>query len=362
MKKTGKAEAVPLLILAVGLVLLIYAYFLPVNEKCALIPSLPECKIPEKANILGFNPGLLQKQDTAAVYVFPESQLFRRETIDIATILENEETSSSWFVSSPKQAVFKSQANEREAKLFIFVNKAHGKLKLYLNGVKVGVIGGEGMQQLKLNTANLDGTNVLKIVPTMPILPFLSNSYSIGKIVLKEDYVITNNRVSLPFSVKENPKDILDIKLSFRTNCFTDDNLTVLVANETLTDERICEGINKDITDIIIENNMSGEITLASEGNYVVEDMMLNVRMQERTWPTYYFYVNSTDKPIMLKLGFNESGLKKLTAYVNEEAISIETAKKEWQTTVNKYLRAGSTNSVILIPETTLTVSKLEVA
>jgi hypothetical protein len=105
---------------------------------------------------------------------------------------------------------------------------------------------------------------------------------------------------------------------------------------------------------------MTGNLTFASEGNYVIDKAILNVRMQERTWPTYYFYAYNVSKPITLRLGFEGTGMKKLTAYINGKALSVETSKKEWNTEINRYLQEG-TNSVLLIPEKTINVTKLEV-
>ena len=218
---TRKAEAVPILILEIGLLMLVYMYFLPLSEKCGIIPGLPECKIEETAKILDVVPGLLEEQATAARYVFDDVQLFVRDEVDVATVLENVETSNGWFAYSPKETVFMAQENAREAKLFVFVNKASGKLKVYVNNVKVGTVEGEGMQSISLNAKMLNETNTIKIVPTCPILPFFKNSYEVAKIILKESYTVTNNKVSVPFMIKEDPEDILDITFSFRTRCFT---------------------------------------------------------------------------------------------------------------------------------------------
>ena len=60
-----------------------------------------------------------------------------------------------------------------------------------------------------------------------------------------------------------------------------------------------------------------------------------------------------------MKLQFNQTGEKKLTIYLNGEALSVETRKLEFETTVNKYLEEGQ-NSIIFIPETELTLDKDE--
>ncbi|MEM2956205.1 MAG: hypothetical protein QW041_01340 [Candidatus Pacearchaeota archaeon] len=356
-----KAQNVPFLIIIIGLLLAIYVYFMPFDEKCKLIPSLPECKKELKVKVIEFIPGLLEEQETAARYFLPDIQLFRKDVVDIATVLENTKVSRGWFFSSSGEEVFNAQENAREAKLFIFVNKAEGGLKIYINNKKIGTIYGEGVHQIYLDVNDIKETNKIKVIPTIPLFPFFLNDYEIGKIILKENYIITNNRVNLPFFITQNKNDILDIKLNFKTRCFTEENLSVYINSEKILEDKVCRGFSKDVFSLIKFNNMSGNITFASEGNYIIREITLDVRMKERTWPIYYFYLEKIEKPMTLKLEFNETGLKQLTAYVNGNALSVETTKKEWKTIINRYLIENATNSILLIPKKTVIIEKLEV-
>ena len=72
--------------------------------------------------------------------------------------------------------------------------------------------------------------------------------FSLGKIILKEDYIITNNRVSLPFSITEDPKDIKDVRLNFRTRCVTEENLTAYIGKEKVAEDKFCKGFVTDVT------------------------------------------------------------------------------------------------------------------
>jgi len=360
--RSKRAEAVPILILAIALLLVVYSYFLPLSEKCKLIPGLPDCHFKAKILYLNAAPGLLEEQETAARYILPDIQLFRKEAVDVDTVMVNKKTSKGWIYSAPASELFEAQKNARAAKLFIFVNKASGSLKVYVNGEYQGNVYGEGVQQISLNINDLKEINSLEVVPTIPLIPFFLNTYEIGKIILKEEYIITNNRVSLPFSITEDRKDIMDVRLNFRTRCVTEENLTAYIGKEKVAEDKFCRGFVKDVTDEIIKINFTGNLTFTSEGNYIVNEISLDVRMKEKTWPTYHFYFEKSDIPILLRLGFNETGMKRLTAYVNGKAISVETARKEWKTEINRYLKNDETNSVLLIPEETLVVAGLEVS
>ena len=357
-----KAQWVPIIMLGMIILIILYTYFLPLSEKCKLIPGLPDCHFKAKILYLNTTPGLLEEQETAARYILSDVQLFRREAIDVDSVLENSKAIRGWFYSAPAEEVFEAQKNARSAKLFIFVNHAEGSLKVYVNGEFAGKVYGEGVHTLDLNAGILKELNELKVVPTIPIIPFFLNNYDIGKITLKEEYVITNNRVSLPFSITENPKDIRDVRLSFRTRCVTEQNLTAFIGKEKVAEDKFCRGFVGDVTDEIIKVNFTGNLTFASEGNYIVNEISLDVRMSEKTWPTYNFYFEKSDIPVVLKLRFNETGMKRLTAYVNGKALSIETARREWTTEINRYLKEEDTNSILIIPEETVIVSGLEVS
>jgi hypothetical protein len=356
-----RGQAVPLLILAIGILLVIYAYLLPLSEKCKLIPGLPECKTEQNVKLLEATPGLLEEQENAARYILPGAELFRMTEVDVSSVLEGKKASKSWFFSSAAEGTFEAQEHGRSAKLFVFVNKGSGGLKVYVNGERVGTVYGEGVHTLFVEIKDLKEENTIKVIPTTPLMPFFSNDYEIGKIILKEEYVITNNRVSVPFEIIEAPKNILDITLSLRTRCPTNENLTIFLGNDKIISDKICQGLTKDVTNVLLKNNLSGNLTFTSEGNYVISDVKFDIRMKERTWPTYYFYFTGSEKPVLLKMYLNQTGMKELTAYVNGNALSVETSKKEWQTAINKYLIDNSTNSILLIPKQTITVSSLVV-
>jgi len=358
----SRKGAVPIIVMAIGILMLIYMYFLPVSEKCKLIPSLPECQINTSETSMSFVPGLLNRQDTAGVYLLKDVKLFNQNNVDAAIVLKNTKTERGWFYSSPEQETFSIQENGKDARLLVSVNRASGNLRIYINGKKVAVIRGAGDHLIPIDVKNLEAKNTIKIIPTIPWLPFSVNSYEINKITLKEDYTFTQNRISYPFAIKENPGNILDIKLILDTDCLTDESMSIWIGKDKIIDDKICNGLNKDITDAVKANNMAANITFASEGNYYIDDIMFDVRMKESNWPTYYFSVSdkSFESQIMLKMQFNETGTKKLTAYINGIALSVDTVKKDWQSVVNKYLNNG-TNSILLIPEETVTITKLEI-
>ncbi len=356
-----KAQTLPMLIVAIGILMVIYLYFLPLQEKCKIMPSLVECKGQEES-IFSAVPGLLEEKETAARYSFDTIQLFRREILETSEVFENAATEQSWFSSTPQRSVLKIQENGKSAVLYIFVSKSKGSLKVYLNGQRISTVKGEGVHEIALDIDSLDETNNLEVVPSMPLLPFFKNSYEIAKAVLKEDYIITNNRIEIPFEVKEEEKDIKDITLSFTSDCFSEKPLRVLIDKESVYDNMACGRISRNVTHEVLELNRTGKMSFASDGNYYIKNIALDVRMKEKDWPTYYFSIiqSKLSKPTRLYIKFEDHGQKKLTAYVNGNALAVEARGEEWQAVINPYLKKGQ-NSIALIPEKTVNVTLLEV-
>ncbi len=60
--KRGYNLPVPLLVGAIGVLILAYLHFLPLNDKCSLIPGLEECLVSYET-LLSISPGLLEHKE-----------------------------------------------------------------------------------------------------------------------------------------------------------------------------------------------------------------------------------------------------------------------------------------------------------
>lgn len=354
-----KGQIVPVLILGIAVVMLIYGFLLPAEEKCKLMPGLAECDIEAKEDVLSAVPGLLEPQELSERYYIKPLQLFRKDSLDIATMFEDTEVSKSWFSDNSKRKVFAIQEGGKKVDLFIFVSESRGKLKVKVNDKKIATIKGSGLHNLSLPIDLLGKTNILELSAGLPLLPIGSEKYQLEKVLLREEYSITHNRITTQIELKQDITEVKDAILRFETDCFSGESLGVIVNEEKIFEERICTSFEKDIKELLSKNM---NITFYSEGNYFVDKIRLDLKMESKEWPTYYFTIpeKTLDKEVMLKLRFNETGMKKLTAYVNGKAFSVETPKKEWKTTVNKYLKEGL-NEVMLVPETRIVLDSIEV-
>jgi len=354
-----KIQPVPLMVMGVIVVMMLYGIFMPLSDKCLLIPDLEDCGGNSEITILSESTGLLKPTENAVRYTFENVQLFRRDSLEIDTIFDEVSAQKSWFTKATAKTEFDVQEGGTDVKLFIVVNSAIGKLKVKVNGKTVDKLKGEGVHEVSLPLGLLENENTLELKSTTPIIPFIRHKHVIGKVSMREEYTITKNRVSREFNLNQDLEGIDRAILRFDTDCFYEDNLSVMINGEKIFTGVLCEGFEKDVVEYLKDEN---EITFASEGNYFVNKIRVDVGMKQQSWPKYYFDVSEKkieEGSVKLKLLFRELGEKKLSVYLNGEPLSIDTRKIEFETTVTKYLNKGQ-NEIILIAETELALEKIE--
>ncbi|MFC1685814.1 hypothetical protein ACFLZZ_02200 [Nanoarchaeota archaeon] len=357
----GKIPVVPALVVGLILISMVYGYFLPDSDKCNLFPDLAGCDALEGEALFTDSPGLLKETETAARYTFTNIQLFRRDSLEVDTIFDEVSTKKSWFSSIPVKTEFQMQEGGKNIKLFIFVNSAKGALKVKVNGRNVARLRGEGLQEVLIPLKLFEKDSVIELKSSTPLLPLWANKHTIGKVSLREEYIITNNRISEDLNIKQDIGAVDRAILKFDTACFSDEDISISVNGEKVFEGKLCEGFEKDIIEYLKEEE--NEITFASEGNYYIEDIVLDVDLKQKSWPVYYFDIEEErleEGFVNLKMQFANTGEKKLTLYLNGESLAIETRDLDYETTINKYLVDGQ-NDLILIPETELTLDKIEI-
>jgi len=361
MDKRGYAVSAPIVAVGIGILILTYLYFLPLNDKCNLIPGLPSCEQSSAETLFSANPGILVPQEVSKRYSIPSTELFRINDLELATIFNEIKVERGWFYSNAGDAEFSLNEGAKEAKLFIVIGDAKGSLNVVVNGRTVSRISGEGVREVNIPIGITEKTNSLKLVPTVPFMPWSSNRYGIAKVTLKERYTKTTNKATYNIEIKQDPNDVVRGMLNFNSECLSTDNLIVTLNDNELIDDIVCSGMKRDIKEYLKKNNT---MTFMTEGNYIINSAYLDITIKDNVWPTYYFDISSSrlksNVPIMLNLYFNETGSKELSVYLNGISISAQTSKMDWKTTINKFLVEGQ-NSIMFVPRTDVTISKAEV-
>lgn len=362
MNRRGEYKfSAPIVAVIIGLLILVYLYFLPANDKCNLIPGLSMCAGSPAGEVVGMSPGLLTPQDISKRYSIPDAELFRIDSLDIATLFNQINIKRGWFFSEPQETSFTVLGKEEEANLFIFVGSAQGSLDVIVNGMTLSRVSGDGIKQVSIPLGILKSENDLKIVPSIPLMPWSSNSYSISKVVLRETYTKTTNKISSNITIRQDVNEIKQGILDFNSACLSDDNLSVVLNGNKIIDDKICNGFHKDVKQYLRENNT---LDFMTDGNYMIENAYLDVTTKDNIWPTYYFDISSSKleskQPVMLTLNFNGTEDKALSIYINGISISAETTRTDWKTTINKFLVEGQ-NSIMFVPKTEVTINSVEV-
>ena len=134
--------------------------------------------------------------------------------------------------------------------------------------------------------------------------------------------------------------------------------------SKRVIEEKFCVGFEGDILKYLDQKGGENEITLSSEGNYLIRNIRLDIGVKQQSWPAYYFNVPS-DKIgsltyLKLTFGGDPGAERKLTIYLNgnEKVLSVDTKKKDWKTVVTG-LKEGQ-NSLMVIPETEVILEKIE--
>jgi len=366
-----KAQAtVPFLIVAIALFLILYLYLLPLPEKCKLLPELKECKSITEAEVEGRkeilvseSPGFLAPQERYAIYNIKPAEIFNQEEIEIATILENVRVSKEWFESDEKKGVFSIREKSKEVRLFIYVNEAQGKLKVTITPRASYIIGGKGIKEIVIPSSMLDELNIVRLSVSTPLTPFQTNYYEIEKVIVKEVYSLTEHVIEREIEMKQNLSELNGSNLFFRADCLTKERLTVSINDKIIKKETICGEALFGITDNIAEKN---KLVFSSDGNYIIDTIKIDLKFEKKEYPIYYFNIEEYKAVeegtifAMLKLEFDSSEEKELSAYINKKALEIETNKLEYKTRINDYLVEGQ-NSIQLIPRKEVKIKSLKV-
>ena len=349
-----KRAQIPLLILALAVGLLVYAYFLPLSEKCKIM-NLPECTKLGEA-IFSSSPGIIEKQENKAQYSLPEVELFTVSGRERVTLGEAITIKKGWFSSySPK---FSFSIHEKSANVAIYVYIDKGSLKAKINGKTVATVEGMGHHSITIPSSELNKINVLELYPYTPFFPWSVNKVDIEKLFYEESYTITQEKTSVPLDLKEDPKNIDEAILTFKSDCFFgDSNLSIIINNTEIFNNVVCTGFSKDIKPML---SKSTNITFFSKGNYFIYQMKVDVKLKQENWPTYYFDLFEKGKKHLMKINFAELGSKELTVYFNGKPIAINTSEKEWQTDVTNYISEGQ-NKIVVIPVKTVNIESVEV-
>jgi len=378
-KKKAQA-AIPLVIIGIAVLIVLYVVLLPNAEKCKILPDLEQCNRTSSSTTAGGNavselflsekPGLLEPIDESSEYSFGTVNLFNKQVTEVPLKLIGDPIiEKEWFYSKPYSIKFSTPGEAEEVIIFVDLlqtpSSGISRLGVYINGKKITSIKNKGLNTITIPGKFINRENTLTFVASTPLSIFKKNIYSIGTIIVKQTYTLTQGKITKNINI-ENPDSIITATLNFSSDCYSDDLLRVSVNNKLLTAEKICGEYSQDIKSLL---NKSNEISFSTEGNYFLTDIRLKIKNKQSDYVTYFFPVDEESydsikdgkELVFISLAFGDSKTQKLVIYVNGNPLRIETDQTNFKTgTISRLLIKGQ-NSLRLVPETRTNIGLLEI-
>lgn len=249
-----------------------------------------------------------------------------------------------------------------------FVNKKNdGVLTIKLNGKEL--VSGELQtypNPIKLDKRNLNENNVLEFsVDGVGWQFWRSNEYLIENIMITADTTDTSKQGSFStFTVTEEEfENLKSVNLKFFPDCRIADvgKLDIMLNNQKIySSVPDCGTLNKLELDpnFLIMGSDTLEFS-ADMGYYLIDQITLNTKLKEPTYPLYYFEINDDDMDeinnnnLLVNMTFrfaDDSELKSATIYINGHRLSLNTRDSNYDRDITQYIERGN-NALKIEPE-----------
>lgn len=370
--------AIPLVIIAIAVLIVLYIILIPKSEKCKILPDLEQCNRTLATSgagttsevFLSENPGQLEAIEESSDYSYGTINLFNKEITEVPLKLIGDPIAEKeWFYSKPYEIKFTTPGNPKELILFVDIDEAPlagiSHLGVYINDKKVTTIKNKGLNTVNVPVKLVKRENTIKFVASTPLSMFKRNVYRISTIIVKQTYSLTQGKITKNLNI-ENPDAVISAILNFSSDCYSDDLLKITINGEIAVNEKICGKYAQDIKNFL---NKSNEIAFSTEGSYFLTNVRLKLKNKQSDYITYFFSIDEDNydaiqngkKLVMAHLTFSGAGTQKLILYVNGNPLRIETSQTDFKTgTISRLLVKGQ-NSIRIVPETKINLGLLEV-
>jgi len=382
MEKRGETpksstQFVAILISVLALYIALYYFLLPEEARQELLEEIP--KEAEEAKeisrtLLMESPGRVYPYlKESSIKRIPSVNLFSTLKRDVKTLANSLYVSRSIFGKNSQELSFNLDDLDSVKRLDLFfdVRDHKGGLNLYLNDIMIfsGEIRGAYDLPVELPLGYLKVNNVLRIEATSPGWKFLTkNYYSLRDVKIIKNYQVENKREIRSFVLDDKGK-VKDASLNFFVNCLEigrEQGILKVDINRfnVYTSRVVCDAGLREI-DIPLDYLVDGRNIISFEigkGDYVIEQIELNLRLESKEFPTYYFMLNEDEvnKNIKLKMDFEYDVTKRATLIVNGKKIYLDTKASKYEKDISEWLREGE-NYIKIIPKNEFEILHLEV-
>ncbi len=372
---TNRKGQAAIVAIALVIFLIVYLFILRTDERCKILPELPECNETnggnesiEKTLINTTEIGLLKEKQENTEYRIMSVDLFNREEVEFPFMLSLDPViKKSWFSSEKMDQDFSLNDKVLSVKLFINVAEARGKVGVVINGKTVATFKGAGQHIISLPLAYLSDENTMSLRVSTPLFFWSTNYYRLNSVIIKETYKLTKTTDDRQIFIKEDLSELKKATFSFRADCLSQENLQVWLNNDILISDKLCTKFERDVTESLVQNTSVQWLKFSTTGNYFIHDILLELEFNYPEYKTYYFTlddeqydtVGEGEMLAMLTLKFPDIDRKELNIYINGITVYVDTSKSTYETAVNSYLQQGQ-NSVKIVPETDVEISEFK--
>tara|TARA_Y100000310_G_scaffold218438_1_gene219734 strand:+ start:10223 stop:11458 length:1236 start_codon:yes stop_codon:yes gene_type:complete len=386
MKKRGQGD-IAALVLLLGLFILLFMLFVPIDVREELLPGSSETSSRGDSRDFVLNGGEKTLLNVIPGKVTPFKKRIITKDINPISIFSRLEKDSielsnklvlnrNIFTENFEEFEFNldNSDNVEGLSLFFFILENEGRLKVELNNILVfdDEVSTEEVP-IKLPVGNLRDRNRIKILVNRGII----GGYSLNDVQLKTDTRENNKLVERNiFLTKTEKSNLEDVNLQFFNNCLslkTQGTLVVAINNNIVFNDILFCDSTQFTLEISPSKLRSGDNLISfrlNKGDYQLDDIELDLELSEIDFPKYNFEIANDEfediedgfLDAVLRLEFKDKrtskGRKRAKISVNEESLSFDTIESSFERNISSLILRGS-NIVKLVPRNEFEVDSL---
>ncbi|MCX6711910.1 MAG: hypothetical protein NT139_02650 [Candidatus Woesearchaeota archaeon] len=330
-------------------------------------------------NLLSESPGVVFPfERNTTTQDFNSVRLFSNIKTENIFLSSRTTISKSLFKNDYKSFTFDLSDLENINKLSLFFNVISGKgsLIIQINGKEIynGEVSSSSLP-IEIPKSYLTAHNLLELSTSSYVLG--SSSYDIKDLQLIKKYKVENKKESRYFVLSSTEKDnIQKATLKYFVNCMSlnkEGILKISLNNRVVSMYMIvCDAGEIDV-EVDSSYFVSGRNTLTfeiDEGDYVIEDLQLDRKLEKSYYPKYYFSIQEDEfndikdniLNVKLKLDMiNDKDVKRATFLINDNRAFMDTTKDKFEVDISDLIVEGE-NYIRIVPRDEFEITNLDVS
>ncbi len=293
------------------------------------------------------------KKNFASISFMDTTQKVSRKLADRVIV------SSSIFSDNPQELSFEIKEDDlQDLNLYFNVIEQKGDLIIMLNGMTIfqGIVSVADMP-IKLPVEDLQKLNKLAFSVKSPGWAFLSsNQVTIRDVELVKESSVTNKQELRKFEVSR-AEAVNDATVEFFVNCIevnVDQGILKVFLNRrnVFFGKIVCDASQAsfDISEDYFSDGTNYLTFEIDKGNYIIEQIRLKYKFNERFNPQYFFTVDDEqidkirdgDAKVKLKMKFdNSNDRKRADIRVNSGTVYLDQQASKFDKDITKYIEEG---------------------